>query len=138
MLYFGHFFLLSLQPLMAKDMSQLEAIKIIQVAERARQGRQRAKMNEENRKANRMYRTKDPETANIESAAVCIQKVLMLTLSYMYLSFPWVMSSFMLKDLVECDLQVWRGYIQRKRTKIAREEEMIFLGMVRKMGHDFL
>lgn len=27
-------------------------------------------------------------------------------------------------------LKVWKGYIQRKRTKQEREEEMIFLGMV--------
>ncbi|TMS20099.1 Dynein regulatory complex protein 11 [Larimichthys crocea] len=89
----------SLSPLMAKDMSQEEAIKIIQVAERARQGRLRAKLNEESRKMNRMYTTKEPGTGGIESAAICIQKV-------------------------------WRGYIQRKRTKIARIEEMIFLGMI--------
>uniref|UniRef100_A0A8C4GK26 Zgc:153738 n=1 Tax=Dicentrarchus labrax TaxID=13489 RepID=A0A8C4GK26_DICLA len=81
-----------------KDMSQEEAIKMIQVVERARQGRLRAKLNEENRNMNRMYRTKDPGTAGIELAAVCIQKV-------------------------------WRGYIQRKMAKIARDEEMIFLGM---------
>ncbi|KAM7011970.1 LOW QUALITY PROTEIN: dynein regulatory complex protein 11 [Tautogolabrus adspersus] len=87
------------EPIMAKDMSQEEAIKIIQVLERARQGRQRAKLNVESRNMNRMYRTKDPGTAEIELAAVCIQKV-------------------------------WRGFIQRKRAKIAREEEMIFLGMV--------
>ncbi|XP_020494654.2 dynein regulatory complex protein 11 isoform X1 [Labrus bergylta] len=87
------------EPLMAKDMSQEEAIKIIQVLERARQGRQRAKLNVESRNMNRMYRTKDPGTAEIELASVCIQKV-------------------------------WRGYIQRKRAKIDREEEMIFLGMV--------
>ncbi|XP_045906497.1 dynein regulatory complex protein 11 isoform X3 [Micropterus dolomieu] len=86
------------EPLMAKDMSQEEAIKIIQVAERARQGRLRAKLNEESRNMNRMYRTKDPGSASNELAAVCIQKV-------------------------------WRGYIQRKRAKIARDEEMIFLGM---------
>uniref|UniRef100_A0A3Q3L930 Zgc:153738 n=1 Tax=Labrus bergylta TaxID=56723 RepID=A0A3Q3L930_9LABR len=82
-----------------EDMSQEEAIKIIQVLERARQGRQRAKLNVESRNMNRMYRTKDPGTAEIELASVCIQKV-------------------------------WRGYIQRKRAKIDREEEMIFLGMV--------
>ncbi|XP_060889565.1 dynein regulatory complex protein 11 [Labrus mixtus] len=87
------------EPLMAKDMSQEEAIKIIQVLERARQGRQRAKLNVESRNMNRMYRTKEPGTAEIELASVCIQKV-------------------------------WRGYIQRKRAKIDREEEMIFLGMV--------
>ncbi|KAJ4943004.1 hypothetical protein JOQ06_005513 [Pogonophryne albipinna] len=86
------------EPLMAKDMSQEKAIKIIQVAERARQGRLRAKLNEESRNMNRMYRTKEPGTDAIESATVCIQKV-------------------------------WRGYMQRKRTKIVREEEMIFLGM---------
>ncbi|KAI4829107.1 hypothetical protein KUCAC02_023169 [Chaenocephalus aceratus] len=86
------------EPLMAKDMSQEKAIKIIQVAERARQGRLRAKLNEESRNMNRMYRTKEPGTDAIESATVCIQKV-------------------------------WRGYMQRKRTKILREEEMIFLGM---------
>uniref|UniRef100_A0A4W6FHI7 Zgc:153738 n=1 Tax=Lates calcarifer TaxID=8187 RepID=A0A4W6FHI7_LATCA len=87
------------QSLMVSDMSQEEAIKIIQVAERARQGRLRAKLNEESRNMNRMYRAKDPGTAGLELAAVCIQKV-------------------------------WRGYIQRKRAKISRDEEMIFLGMV--------
>ncbi|XP_056234161.1 dynein regulatory complex protein 11 isoform X2 [Seriola aureovittata] len=87
------------EPLMVKDMSQEEAIKIIQVVERTRQGRLRAKLNEESRNMNKMYRTKDSGTVSIESAAVCIQKV-------------------------------WRGYIQRKRAKIARDEEMIFLGMV--------
>ncbi|XP_053286786.1 dynein regulatory complex protein 11 [Pleuronectes platessa] len=88
----------SLEPLIVKDMSPEKAIKIIQVAERARQGRLRAKLNEESRNMNRMYKTKEPGAADIELAAVCIQKV-------------------------------WRGYVQRKRTKIDREEEMIFLGM---------
>ncbi|XP_035032932.2 dynein regulatory complex protein 11-like [Hippoglossus stenolepis] len=87
-----------LEPLMVEEMSPEEAIKIIQIAERARQGRLRAKLNEESRNMNRMYKTKDPGAADIESAAICIQKV-------------------------------WRGYVQRKRTKIDREEEMIFLGM---------
>ncbi|KAM6938065.1 dynein regulatory complex protein 11 [Lycodopsis pacificus] len=84
---------------LTKDMSQEEAIKVIQVAERARQGRLRAKLNEKKTNMNRMCSTKDPGAAAIEFAAVCIQKV-------------------------------WRGYIQRKMVKIAREEEMIFLGMV--------
>ncbi|XP_053286785.1 dynein regulatory complex protein 11 [Pleuronectes platessa] len=88
----------SLEPLKVKEMSPEKAIKIIQVAERARQGRLRAKLNEESRNMNRMYKTKEPGAADIELAAVCIQKV-------------------------------WRGYVERKRTKIAREEEMIFLGM---------
>lgn len=125
---------------MAKDMSQEEAIKIIQVAERARQGRLRAKLNEESRNMNRMYRTKDPGSASNELAAVCIQKVLCYQHNpaclFLFL-FLWLVSSFMLKDLVEYDLQVWRGYIQRKRAKIARDEEMIFLGMVSKICHQF-
>uniref|UniRef100_A0A8C9ZSF7 IQ motif containing with AAA domain 1 like n=1 Tax=Sander lucioperca TaxID=283035 RepID=A0A8C9ZSF7_SANLU len=70
------FNILSLQPLMTKGMSQEEAIKILQVVERARQGRLRAKLNEESRNMNRMYKTKDPGTAAIELATVCIQKVL--------------------------------------------------------------
>ncbi|XP_049910995.1 dynein regulatory complex protein 11 [Epinephelus moara] len=90
------------QPLITKDMSQEEAIKIIQMTERARQGRLRATLKEESRNMNRMYATKDPGAAAIELAIVCIQKV-------------------------------WRGHVQRKRTKIARNEEMIFLGMVSKM-----
>ncbi|XP_047442211.1 dynein regulatory complex protein 11 isoform X2 [Mugil cephalus] len=84
--------------LMAKEMSQEEAVKLIQVAERARQGRLRAKLNEESRKMNQMQRTKDIGTVDIELSAICIQKV-------------------------------WRGYVERKRTKIARDEEMILLGM---------
>lgn len=61
---------------MTKDMSQEEAIKIIQVSERARQGRLRAKLNEESRNMTRMYRTKEPAPDVIELASVCIQKVL--------------------------------------------------------------
>ncbi|KAF0042108.1 hypothetical protein F2P81_005640 [Scophthalmus maximus] len=86
------------EPLRVKDMSPEEAIKIIQIAERARQGRLRAKLNEESRNMNMMSRTKESGTAAIDMAAVCIQKV-------------------------------WRGYVERKRIKIARDEEMIFLGM---------
>ncbi|XP_028259823.1 dynein regulatory complex protein 11 [Parambassis ranga] len=84
--------------LLSKRMSQDEAIKFIQVAERARQRRLRTKLMEESRKINSMYKTKELEKADIELAVICIQKV-------------------------------WRGYIQRKRTRIIREEEMIFLGM---------
>uniref|UniRef100_A0A669EMP0 Zgc:153738 n=1 Tax=Oreochromis niloticus TaxID=8128 RepID=A0A669EMP0_ORENI len=86
------------EPVMAKEMSQEEAVKIIQVAERARQGRERAKFNMKNLNMNTVYRIKEPGADSAESAAVCIQKV-------------------------------WKGYVQRKRTKTAREEEMIFLGM---------
>lgn len=55
-------------------MSQEEAIKIIQVAERARQGRLRAKLNLESRNMNTIYRS--PGHDVIESSAIIIQKVL--------------------------------------------------------------
>lgn len=72
---------------MAKEMSPRDAIKIIQVAERARQGRMRAKMNEENRKKYWMYRPKEPDPASIELAALCIQKVLLLSCIMLHASF---------------------------------------------------
>lgn len=117
-------------------MSQEEAVKIIQVAERARQGRLRAKLNEESKKMNRIYRLKDPGTAGIESAAICIQKVLHTVLLRVCIFLIYVVF-LMLNDSVECDLQLWRGYIQRKKTMIARIEEMIFLGMVSEKNHQF-
>uniref|UniRef100_A0A3B4AG58 AAA+ ATPase domain-containing protein n=1 Tax=Periophthalmus magnuspinnatus TaxID=409849 RepID=A0A3B4AG58_9GOBI len=83
---------------MDKEMTQEVAVKIIQVAERRRQGQLRAKLNQESKNMNRMYRNKDPQIADPELAAVCIQKV-------------------------------WKGYVQRKRTKIEREQEEILLGM---------
>uniref|UniRef100_A0A8C6K2A9 ATPase AAA-type core domain-containing protein n=1 Tax=Melopsittacus undulatus TaxID=13146 RepID=A0A8C6K2A9_MELUD len=79
-----------------------EAIKIIQVAERARQGRCRAAF------MNRIYlaekRAKQPKVEikmglSPDDAATRIQKV-------------------------------WRGCVQRKKTESLREEEMVFLGMV--------
>ncbi|XP_072295214.1 dynein regulatory complex protein 11 [Eucyclogobius newberryi] len=59
---------------MGKEMSREDAVKLMQVVERARQGRLRAKLNQESRNMNRMYRNKDPQVADVESAAVCIQK----------------------------------------------------------------
>uniref|UniRef100_A0A667W7X3 Zgc:153738 n=1 Tax=Myripristis murdjan TaxID=586833 RepID=A0A667W7X3_9TELE len=91
--------------LLTRSLSQEEAIKIIQVAERARQGRLRAKLiGEIHRVMDRQWGTKDTGPDDIELAVVCIQRV-------------------------------WRGYIQRKRTKRAREEELIFLGMVSQMAN---
>lgn len=105
---------------MAKGMSQEEAIKVIQVAERARQGRLRAKLNEESRNMNRMHRTKDPGTAGIEMAAVCIQKVLCYqhNPACLFLClFVLLVSSFVLRDLAECDFRcggaTYRGRGQR-------------------------
>lgn len=74
-LSFCLFYFWSLQPVMAKEMSQEEAVKIIQVAERARQGRERAKFNMKNLNMNTVYRIKEPGADSAESAAVCIQKV---------------------------------------------------------------
>ncbi|XP_056108270.1 dynein regulatory complex protein 11 [Rhinichthys klamathensis goyatoka] len=75
------------------------AIKVIQVAERARQGRLRAKfMREIHKDSERQKKADEQESVSTDQAAVCIQKV-------------------------------WRGFMQRKMTKRLREEEMIFLGM---------
>ncbi|XP_067250755.1 dynein regulatory complex protein 11 [Chanodichthys erythropterus] len=76
-----------------------KAIKVIQMAERARQGRLRAKfMREIHRDSQRQKKADEQEAVTTDQAAVCIQKV-------------------------------WRGFMQRKMTKRLREEEMVFLGM---------
>uniref|UniRef100_A0A8C7XE57 IQ motif containing with AAA domain 1 n=1 Tax=Oryzias sinensis TaxID=183150 RepID=A0A8C7XE57_9TELE len=75
---------------------KIEAIRVIQVAERARQGRMRSKLYEESREAS--LRSTNAGIESTELAAICIQKV-------------------------------WRGYIQRKKTKIERVKELIALGM---------
>ncbi|KAM4738665.1 dynein regulatory complex protein 11 isoform 2-T2 [Anableps anableps] len=80
-------------------MTEEEAIKIIQMAERAWQGRLRAKLNKEIRFSSFDRRHRTIGSAFTELAAIRIQKV-------------------------------WRGYVQRKKTRIARDEELIFLGMV--------
>ncbi|NXT67904.1 DRC11 protein, partial [Chaetops frenatus] len=77
-----------------------EATKVIQVAERARQGRARAAfMKKIYLEEKRQSKKEEEQTGkNLDEAATCIQKV-------------------------------WRGYSQRKKTEALREEEMIFLGM---------
>ncbi|XP_040559869.1 dynein regulatory complex protein 11 isoform X2 [Gallus gallus] len=78
-----------------------EAIKMIQVAERARQGRRRALFMKQihlEEKRKRHTKLQEQTGPDPDDAATCIQKV-------------------------------WRGYIQRKKTEKMREEEMIFLGM---------
>lgn len=70
-------------------MSQEEAVRIIQAAERARQGRLRAKLNKESRDMKWMYKTKDPGPAATEAAAICIQKVLKKHF-YMHFLLPCV------------------------------------------------
>ncbi|XP_059961897.1 dynein regulatory complex protein 11 [Mesoplodon densirostris] len=78
-----------------------EAVKLIQVAERARQGRLRAMFMKQiylQEYRAKQARLLGERVADVETAALCIQKV-------------------------------WRGFHQRKRTEREREEEMIFLGM---------
>uniref|UniRef100_A0A7M4FUI0 IQ motif containing with AAA domain 1 n=1 Tax=Crocodylus porosus TaxID=8502 RepID=A0A7M4FUI0_CROPO len=78
-----------------------EAIRIIQISERARQGRLRAEFMKQiylEEKRERQARLHGGKSPNLDASAVCIQKV-------------------------------WRGYIQKKRTEKIRDEEMIFLGM---------
>ncbi|KAG7488774.1 hypothetical protein MATL_G00038550 [Megalops atlanticus] len=90
------------KPLGVHPLSFEEAVKLIQVSERARQGRLRAKfMKEIQQDGERQRRAKDRDLGSdaINHAALRIQKV-------------------------------WKGYQQRKKTKRDREEEMVFLGMV--------
>ncbi|NWS56029.1 DRC11 protein, partial [Chunga burmeisteri] len=78
-----------------------EAIKVIQVAERAHQGRHQAAFMKQTyleEKRKRQTKLQVQMGLSPDDAATCIQKV-------------------------------WRGYIQRKKTEKMREEEMIFLGM---------
>ncbi|KAI4872327.1 hypothetical protein NFI96_027755 [Prochilodus magdalenae] len=89
------------KPAGERTLSVEDAVRIIQLTERARQGRLRAKfMREIQRDQERQQKNKDRDVgaSTIDQAAVCIQKV-------------------------------WKGFLQRKRTKQEREEEMIFLGM---------
>nr|XP_057930400.1 dynein regulatory complex protein 11 isoform X1 [Doryrhamphus excisus]XP_057930401.1 dynein regulatory complex protein 11 isoform X1 [Doryrhamphus excisus] len=58
-----------------KTMTQEEAIRVIQVAERARQGRLRAALNEASKRLSKIPRTEDPTPAEMAKAAVRIQKV---------------------------------------------------------------
>ncbi|XP_069638233.1 dynein regulatory complex protein 11 isoform X2 [Haliaeetus albicilla] len=84
-----------------KVMTFEEAIKMIQVAERARQGRCRAAFMKQiylEEKRERQTKLQVQMGPSPDAAATCIQKV-------------------------------WRGYIQRKKTEKMRGEEMIFLGM---------
>uniref|UniRef100_A0A8D0GKE3 IQ motif containing with AAA domain 1 n=1 Tax=Sphenodon punctatus TaxID=8508 RepID=A0A8D0GKE3_SPHPU len=84
-----------------KIMPLEEAIRVIQISERARQGRLRATFMKQiyiEEKREKLARLQDNKGPNLDAAAVCIQKV-------------------------------WRGFTQWKKTEKLREEEMIFLGM---------
>ncbi|KAL4635364.1 IQ and AAA domain-containing protein 1 [Arapaima gigas] len=95
------------QPAVLHPLNVDEAIRLLQVAERARQGRLRAKfMREIHEAEERQRKAKDLDRgpAALNQAAVRVQKI-------------------------------WRGYQQRKKTRKEREEEMIFLGMVLDPDH---
>ncbi|XP_034145759.1 dynein regulatory complex protein 11 isoform X1 [Esox lucius] len=91
------------QVVSVQTMSLEEAVRVLQVCERARQGRLRHHFMKEIRQAEKEeMAAKSPtstSTLDPDQAATCIQKV-------------------------------WLGYRQRKRTKRERLEEFIFLGMV--------
>ncbi|NXE40661.1 DRC11 protein, partial [Ptilorrhoa leucosticta] len=90
--------LLEQEPVTAMTLE--EGIRVVQVAERARQGRARAAfMKRIYLEEKRQSQKEDQEMRkNPDDAATCIQKV-------------------------------WRGYRQRKETEKLREDEMVFLGM---------
>lgn len=84
------------------QMTVEEAIRLIQIHERARQGRLRAKFMREIRQQQekeRIVASQGTPTLDRDLAAIRIQKL-------------------------------WKGFAQRKRTKKEREEEMMFIGMV--------
>eukprot|EP00111_Clytia_hemisphaerica_P004244 TCONS_00012119-protein len=82
-------------------MTKEEAIQLIQIHERARQGRWRAKFMKEIRvqeERERLAATRGAPTLDRNVAATKIQKI-------------------------------WKGFMARKKTKVMREEELIFVGM---------
>ncbi|XP_066201272.1 dynein regulatory complex protein 11 isoform X1 [Saccopteryx leptura] len=84
-----------------KSISPEQAVRVIQVAERARQGRLRAAFMRQvflQEQRTREARLLGEKGFDVEAAALCIQKV-------------------------------WRSFHRRQQTKKEREEEMIFLGM---------
>ncbi|XP_057212468.1 dynein regulatory complex protein 11 [Triplophysa rosa] len=85
------------EPPVVRMLTLERSVKIIQVSERARQGRLRAKFMREIYKDSQR-KAKENGAITPDRAALTIQKV-------------------------------WRGFVQRKKTKKLREEEMIFLGM---------
>ncbi|KAG9332190.1 hypothetical protein JZ751_015553 [Albula glossodonta] len=91
----------------ARSLTRDRAVRILQVAERARQGRCRAefvkKVRRDEAAMRRKSKVKAPEEGSMERSALCIQRM-------------------------------WRGYLQRKRTKADREEELILLGMASVSG----
>uniref|UniRef100_F6V6L4 Uncharacterized protein n=1 Tax=Ciona intestinalis TaxID=7719 RepID=F6V6L4_CIOIN len=86
----------------AKKMSFEEAIRLVQIHERARQGRLRAKFMREIRleeEREKLAAQRGAPTLDPDLAATRIQKI-------------------------------WKGFVQRKVTRREREEEMVFIGMV--------
>nr|XP_033788643.1 IQ and AAA domain-containing protein 1-like [Geotrypetes seraphini] len=86
----------------SRTMSQEEAVRLIQIAERGRQGRLRSKL---------MRELQEDEKRKRKSKGVIITDVIRERASIMI-------------------QKIWRGFIQRRKTKQAREQEMVFIGMV--------
>ncbi|XP_064201770.1 dynein regulatory complex protein 11-like [Anguilla rostrata] len=87
----------------ARPLNRNAAVRVLQVAERARQGRSRAEFvrkvqTEEEAMRRRRGRSRAVEEGPRETSALCIQRM-------------------------------WRGYLQRKRTRTERDEELVLLGM---------
>lgn len=96
-----------------------EAIRMIQIHERARQGRLRAKFMREIREQEireRMAANRGAPTLDPDVAITRIQKVT-----------PDIVCKITSKNQLQ---QLWKGFSQRRRTKREREEEMMFIGMV--------
>ncbi|KAJ8395966.1 hypothetical protein AAFF_G00026740 [Aldrovandia affinis] len=83
------------------------AVRMLQVSERARQGRRRAEFERKvKREENAMRRrARPPNEGPRESTALCIQRM-------------------------------WKGYLQRKRTSAERDDELVLLGMASPTGCD--
>lgn len=117
--YFCLFYFWSPQPVMAKKMSQEEAVKIIQVAERARQGRERATFNMKNLNMNTIYRIKEPGAESAESAAVCIQKVHRYSHTTCHMPSSFLCKhSFMLTGIIECNCRCGRATCRGRGQKL--------------------
>ncbi|KAI4549848.1 hypothetical protein MG293_002178 [Ovis ammon polii] len=108
-----------------------EAVKLIQIAERARQGRLRAMfmkqiyLQEYRAKQARLLGDK---VADVSAAALRIQKTTPSIDTPIFFQIVTEVADGKMKKTA-ARYEVWRGFHQCKRTEREREKEMIFLGM---------
>ncbi|KAB1276090.1 IQ and AAA domain-containing protein 1-like, partial [Camelus dromedarius] len=109
-----------------------EAIILLQSAERARQGRLRATFMREIRKEeerDRKIQEEGQNQFNQDEAAVTVQKGVRRRLPWR--SSPNIPAKMQCGDVqAHVSPQVWKGYLQRKRTRQDRRTEMEFIGML--------